>query len=67
MRALFRELRAIFTKYSNENIATEIVECLKKDGAVYVLYMGQELINELNDTGYIQYLEKWDNLVKLEV
>lgn len=63
---MFRELRAIFAKYSSEDIATQIVDCLKTDGAVYVLYMQQDLIDELNDTGYIHRMEKYDNLVKLE-
>lgn len=67
MRTMFRELRTIFTKYSNEDIATQIVECLKHDGVVNVLYMQPELVEELNDTGYIQPIKKGQTQVKLEV
>lgn len=64
---MFRELRAIFTKYSNEDIATQIVECLREDGVVNVLYMQPELIDELNDLDYIQPIKKGQTQVKLEV
>lgn len=64
---MFRELRAIFSKYSNEELAIEIVECLKHDGVVNVLYMQDELVEELNDLPIIQSLKKGQTQVKLEV
>lgn len=64
---MFRELRAIFSKYSNEELAIEIVECLKHDGVVNVLYMQDELVEELNDLPFIQSLKKGQTQVKLEV
>ena len=67
MRTMFRELRTIFAKYSNEDIATQIVECLKQDGVVNVLYMQDELVEELNETGYIASIKKGQTQVKLEV
>lgn len=41
---MFSELRAIFSKYSNEELAIEIAKCLKHDGVVNVLYMQDELV-----------------------
>lgn len=64
---MFRELRAIFAKYSNEDLAEQIVECLKEDGVVNVLYMQQDLVDELNDLEYIQPIKKGQAQVKLEV
>lgn len=64
---MFRELRAIFSKYSNEELAIEIVKCLKHDGVVNVLYMQDELVDELNDLPFIQPLKKGQTQVKLEV
>lgn len=67
MRTMFRELRAIFSKYSNESFAEQIVECLKEDGVVNVLGMQEELVEELNDLDYIVSIKKGQTLVKLEV
>lgn len=67
MRTMFRELRTIFTKYSNEELAIEIVKCLENDGAVNILYMQPDLVDELNDLDYIQPIKKGQTLVKLEV
>lgn len=67
MRTLFRELRAIFTKYSDEDLANQIVECLKEDGVVNVLYMHDDLVEELNDLPYIEPITKGQSQVKLEV
>lgn len=64
---MFRELRAIFSKYSNEELANEIVKCLEDDGAVNILYMQSELVDELNDLEYIHTIKKGQTLVKLEV
>lgn len=64
---MFRELRAIFSKYSNEELAIEIVKCLEDDGAVNILYMQSELVDELNDLEYIHTIKKGQTLVKLEV
>lgn len=64
---MFRELRAIFSKYSNEELAIEIVKCLEHDGAVNILYMQSELVDELNDLEYIHPIKKGQTLVKLEV
>lgn len=64
---MFRELRAIFSKYSNEELATEIVKCLEDDGAVNILYIQSDLVDELNDLEYIQPIKKGQTLVKLEV
>lgn len=55
---MFRELRAIFSKYSNEELATKIVKCLEDDGAVNILYMQSDLVDELNDLEYIQPIKK---------
>ncbi len=67
MRTMFRELRTIFAKYSNEDLAQQIVECLKHDGVVNVLYMQDELVEELNDLNYIVPIKKGQTQVKLEV
>lgn len=67
MRTMFRELRAIFAKYSNEDLAEQIVECLKEDGVVNVLYMQDGLLEELNDLPYIAPITKGQSQVKLEV
>lgn len=67
MRTMFRELRAIFAKYSNEDLADQIVECLKEDGVVNVLYMHDDLVEELNDLPYIAPITKGQSQVKLEV
>lgn len=67
MRTMFRELRAIFTKYGNEDLANRIVDCLKEDGAVNVLYTQQELVEELIDLSYITLIKKGQSQVKLEV
>lgn len=64
---MFRELRAIFAKYSNEDLAEQIVECLKADGVVNVLYMQPDLVDELNDLEYIQPIKKGQARVQLEV
>lgn len=64
---MFMELRTIFAKYSSESLAEQIVECLKQDGVVNVLYMEPELIDELNDTGYVQTIKKGQSQVKLGV
>ena len=64
---MFRELRAIFTKYCNEDLADWIVDCLKEDGAVNVLYMQQELVEELIDLPYITLIKNGQSQVKLEV
>lgn len=64
---MYRELRTIFAKYSNETLAQQIVECLKEDGVVNVLYMQPELAEELNNLPYIQPLKKGSTQVKLEV
>jgi len=67
MRTMFRELRTIFTKYSNEDLAEQIVECLKHDGVVNVFYMQDELVEELNELDYIVPIKKGQTLVKLGV
>lgn len=64
---MFRELRAIFSKYSNEELAIEIVKCLEDDGVVNILYMQAELVEELNDLDYIVHIKKGQTQVKLEV
>lgn len=64
---MFRELCAIFAKYCNEDLADRIVDCLKEDGVVNVLYMQQELVEELNDLPYITLIKKGQSQVKLEV
>lgn len=64
---MFRELRTVFSKYSNEDLAEEIVECLKEDGAVNILFMEEELVEELNNLPYIAPIKKGQSLVKLEV
>lgn len=63
---MFRELRTIFSKYSNEELAIEIVKCLKHEGVVNVLYMQDELVEELNDLPFIQPIKKGQTQVKLE-
>lgn len=67
MRTMFRELRAIFAKYCNEDLAEQIVERLKEDGVVNVLYMHDDLLEELNDLPYIAPITKGQSQVKLEV
>lgn len=64
---MFRELRAIFSKYSNEELAIEIVKYLEDDGVVNILYMQPELVEELNDLDYIVHIKKGQTQVKLEV
>lgn len=64
---MFRKLRAIFAKYSNEDLAERIGDCLKEDGAVDVLYMQQELVEGLNDLPYITLIKKGHLQVILEV
>lgn len=64
---MYRELRTIFAKYSNETLAQQIVECLKTDGVVNVLYMQPELVEELNGLEYIVPIKKGSTQVKLEV
>lgn len=67
MRKMYQELRSIFAKYSNETLAQQIVECLKEDGVVNVLYMQPELIEELNGLEYIKHIKKGSTQVSLEV
>lgn len=67
MRTTFRELRVIFTKYCNGVLAERIVDWLKEDGAVNVLYMHQELVEELNVLPYLTLIKKGQSQVKLEV
>lgn len=67
MRTMFRELRAIFAKYSSDDLAEQIVECLKEDGAVNVIYMQEELVEELNDLPYITPIMDGQSIIKLEV
>lgn len=62
---MFRELRAIFSKYSNEELATKIVKCLEDDGAVNILYMQSDLVDELNDLEYIQPIKKRTNISEI--
>lgn len=64
---MFRELRTVFTKYSNEDLAEQIVERLKEDGVVNVLFMEEELVEELNNLPYITPIKKGQSQVKLEV
>lgn len=64
---MFRELRAIFAKYSSDDLAEQIVECLKEDGAVNVIYMQEELVEELNDLPYITPIMDGQSIIKLEV
>lgn len=64
---MFRELRVIFSKYSNEELVIEIVKCLENDAAVDILYMETDLVDELNALEYIQPIKKGQTLVKLEV
>lgn len=64
---MFRELRAIFAKYSSDDLAEQIVECLKEDGAVNVIYMQEELVEELNDLPYITPIMDGQSINKLEV
>lgn len=64
---MFRELRTIFAKYSSEDLAEQIVECLKEDSVVNVLFMEEELVEELNDLPYIAPIKKGQSQVKLEV
>lgn len=66
-RTMFRELRTIFAKYSSEDLAEQIVECLKEDSVVNVLFMEEELVEELNDLPYIAPIKKGQSQVKLEV
>lgn len=64
---MFRKLRTIFAKYSSDVLAEQIVECLKEDGVVNVLFMEEELVEELNDLPYITPVKKGQSQVKLEV
>lgn len=64
---MFRKLRTIFTKYSSDVLAEQIVECLKEDGVVNVLFTEEELVEELNDLPYITPVKKGQSQVKLEV
>lgn len=67
MIIMFRELRTIFAKYSSEDLAEQIVECLKEDSVVNVLFMEEELVETLNDLPYIAPIKKGQTQVKLEV
>lgn len=67
MRTMFTELRTVFSKYSNEDLAEQIVECLKDDGVVNVLFMEEELVEELNNLPYLAPIKKGQSQVKLEV
>jgi len=64
---MFRKLRTIFAKYSSDVLAEQIVECLKEDGVVNVLFTEEELVEELNDLPYITPVKKGQSQVKLEV
>lgn len=64
---MFRKLRTIFTKYSSDVLAEQIVERLKEDGVVNVLFTEEELVEELNDLPYITPVKKGQSQVKLEV
>jgi len=64
---MFRKLRTIFAKYSSDVLAEQIVECLKGDGVVNVLFTEEELVEELNDLPYITPVKKGQSQVKLEV
>ena len=67
MRKMFRKLRTIFAKYSSEDLAEQIVECLKEDVVVNVLCMHYELVEVLIDLPYITPIKKGQSQVKLEV
>lgn len=64
---MFRKLRTIFAKYSSDVLAEQIVERLKEDGVVNVLFTEEELVEELNDLPYITPVKKGQSQVKLEV
>lgn len=64
---MFRKMRTIFAKYGSEDLAEQIVECLKEDVVVNVLYMQYELVEELNDLPYITPIKKGQSQVKLGV
>lgn len=64
---MFRKLRTIFAKYSSDVLAEQIVERLKEDGVVNVLFTEEELIEELNDLPYITPVKKVQSQVKSEV
>lgn len=64
---MFRKLRTIFAKYSSDVLAEQIVERLKEDGVVNVLFTEEELVEELNDLPYITPVKKGQTQVKLEV
>lgn len=64
---MFRKLRTIFAKYSSDFLAEQIVERLKEDGVVNVLFTEEELVEELNDLPYITPVKKGQSQVKLEV
>lgn len=64
---MFRKLRTIFAKYSSDVLAEQIVERLKEDGVVNVLFTEEELVEELNDLPYITPVKKCQSQVKLEV
>lgn len=64
---MFRKLRTIFAKYSSDVLAEQIVERLKEDGVVNVLFKEEELVEELNDLPYITPVKKGQTQVKLEV
>lgn len=67
MRKMSRKLHTVFAKYSSEDLAEQIVECLKEDGVVNVLFMEEEPVEELNDLPYITPIKKGQSQVKLEV
>lgn len=48
-------------------LAEQIVERLKEDGVVNVLFTEEELVEELNDLPYITAVKKGQSQVKLEV
>lgn len=53
-----RMLRTIIAKHSSEVLAHQAVTFIKQDGQVNLLYMSDDLVEELNELDFIEVVKR---------
>lgn len=53
-----RMLRTIIAKHSSEGLAHQVVTFIKQDGQVNLLYMSDDLVEELNELDFIEVVKR---------
>lgn len=53
-----RILRTIIAKHSSEGLAHQVVTFIKQDGQVNLLYMSDDLVEELNELDFIEVVKR---------